>query len=121
CSDAGLPAGVLSVITTKRSGAVTRPLLNDPRLRKLTFTGSTEVGRTLVEKSAHGLLRMSMELGGNAPFVVFDDADIDAAVAGAVLATLRTAGEACTAASRFHVQNSVREEFTAKLVEEMSK
>uniref|UniRef100_UPI0007A521A2 NAD-dependent succinate-semialdehyde dehydrogenase n=1 Tax=Nocardia pseudovaccinii TaxID=189540 RepID=UPI0007A521A2 len=120
CSAAGLPDGVLSVITSSRSGAVTQPLLDDPRLRKLTFTGSTEVGKKLVEKSANGLLRTSMELGGNAPFVVFDDADIDAAVQGAMLAKLRNGGEACTAANRFHVQNGVLEEFTTKLVEAMS-
>ncbi|WP_067533405.1 NAD-dependent succinate-semialdehyde dehydrogenase [Nocardia crassostreae] len=120
CSAAGLPDGVLSVITTSRSGAVTAPLLTDPRLRKLTFTGSTPVGKKLVESAAHGLLRTSMELGGNAPFVVFDDADIDAAVQGAVLAKLRNGGEACTAANRFHVQNSVRAEFTDKLVAAMA-
>lgn len=120
CQEAGLPAGVLSVITTSHSSAVTAPLLNDPRLRKLTFTGSTPVGKKLVEQSAHGLLRTSMELGGNAPFVVFDDADIDAAVQGAVLAKLRNGGEACTAANRFHVQNSVRQEFTEKLVAAMA-
>ncbi|MGW4246838.1 NAD-dependent succinate-semialdehyde dehydrogenase [Nocardia sp. NPDC004722] len=120
CSRAGLPDGVLSVVTTSHSSAVTAPLLNDPRLRKLTFTGSTPVGKKLVEQSAHGLLRTSMELGGNAPFVVFDDADIDAAVQGAVLAKLRNGGEACTAANRFHVQNSVRQEFTDKLVAAMA-
>ncbi|MFD7843852.1 NAD-dependent succinate-semialdehyde dehydrogenase [Nocardia sp. NPDC059764] len=120
CGEAGLPDGVLSVITTSRSSAVTAPLLNDPRLRKLTFTGSTPVGKKLVEQSAHGLLRTSMELGGNAPFVVFDDADLDAAVQGAVLAKLRNGGEACTAANRFHVQNSVRQEFTDKLVAAMA-
>ncbi|MEV6430942.1 NAD-dependent succinate-semialdehyde dehydrogenase [Nocardia sp. NPDC051463] len=120
CSEAGLPHGVLSVITTSRSGAVTQPLLDDPRLRKLTFTGSTEVGKKLVAMSAHGLLRTSMELGGNAPFVVFDDADIDAAVQGAMLAKLRNGGEACTAANRFHVQSGVLEEFTTKFVETMS-
>ncbi|WP_433563301.1 NAD-dependent succinate-semialdehyde dehydrogenase [Nocardia sp. CA-151230] len=120
CSEAGLPDGVLSVITTSHSGAVTAPLLNDPRLRKLTFTGSTPVGKKLVEQSAHGLLRTSMELGGNAPFVVFDDADLDAAVQGALLAKLRNGGEACTAANRFHVQNSVRQEFTDKLVAAMA-
>ncbi|MFE3075483.1 NAD-dependent succinate-semialdehyde dehydrogenase [Nocardia tengchongensis] len=120
CSAAGLPDGVLSVITTSRSSAVTAPLLNDLRLRKLTFTGSTPVGKKLVEQSAHGLLRTSMELGGNAPFVVFDDADLDAAVQGAVLAKLRNGGEACTAANRFHVQNSVRQEFTDKLVAAMA-
>lgn len=119
CSEAGLPDGVLSVITSRHSGAVTQPLLDDPRLRKLTFTGSTEVGRMLVEKSAGGLLRTSMELGGNAPFVVFDDADIDDAVAGAMLAKLRNGGEACTAANRFHVQRGVLDEFTDKLVRAM--
>ncbi|WP_174867495.1 NAD-dependent succinate-semialdehyde dehydrogenase [Nocardia arthritidis] len=120
CHEAGLPDGVLSVITTSRSGAVTQPLLNDPRLRKLTFTGSTEVGKKLVAQAADGLLRMSMELGGNAPFVVFDDADVDAAVQGALLAKLRNGGEACTAANRFHVQHGVLEEFTTKLVDAMS-
>lgn len=119
-AEAGLPKGVLSVLPTSHSGEVTGPLLDDPRLRKLTFTGSTAVGRVLVEKSAKGLLRTSMELGGNAPFVVFDDADIDAAVEGAVLAKLRNGGEACTAANRFHVANPVREEFTTKLTERMS-
>ncbi|WP_068274942.1 NAD-dependent succinate-semialdehyde dehydrogenase [Aldersonia kunmingensis] len=120
CTDAGLPPGVLSVVTTKHSNEVTEPLLNDPRLRKLTFTGSTEVGRKLVEKTAKGLLRTSMELGGNAPFLVFDDADLDKAVEGAMLAKLRNGGEACTAANRLHVQNGVREEFTRKLVEKMT-
>ncbi len=118
--EAGLPPGVLSVLPTSHSSAVTEPLLEDPRLRKLTFTGSTGVGRMLVEKSAKGLLRTSMELGGNAPFVVFDDADVDAAVDGAMLAKLRNGGEACTAANRFHVANAVREEFTAKLTERMA-
>ncbi|GAA5043587.1 NAD-dependent succinate-semialdehyde dehydrogenase [Nocardia callitridis] len=120
CGEAGLPDGVLSVITSSKSGAVTQPLLDDPRLRKLTFTGSTEVGKSLVEKSANGLLRTSMELGGNAPFVVFDDADIDAAVEGALLAKLRNGGEACTAANRFHVHNDVLAEFTDKLVAAMT-
>ncbi|WP_280312253.1 NAD-dependent succinate-semialdehyde dehydrogenase [Nocardia abscessus] len=120
CSAAGLPDGVLSVVTSSRSGAVTQPLLDDPRLRKLTFTGSTEVGKKLVEKSANRLLRTSMELGGNAPFVVFEDADVDAAVQGAMLAKLRNGGEACTAANRFHVHESVLEEFSTKLVEAMS-
>lgn len=120
CSDAGLPAGVLSVITTSKSGAVTGPLLDDPRLRKLTFTGSTAVGKKLVAASANRLLRTSMELGGNAPFVVFADADVDAAVAGAVQAKMRNGGEACTAANRFHVHNTVRAEFTDKLAAAMS-
>ncbi|WP_336084371.1 NAD-dependent succinate-semialdehyde dehydrogenase [Nocardia sp. SSK8] len=120
CSEAGLPDGVLSVVTTSRSGAVTGPLIDDPRLRKLTFTGSTEVGKKLVAASANRLLRTSMELGGNAPFVVFDDADVDAAVAGAMLAKLRNGGEACTAANRFHVQRGVVAEFTEKLVAAMA-
>ncbi|MFF0489834.1 NAD-dependent succinate-semialdehyde dehydrogenase [Nocardia sp. NPDC004068] len=121
CSEAGLPDGVLSVITSSRSSAVTEPLLDDSRLRKLTFTGSTAVGKKLVEKSANKLLRTSMELGGNAPFVVFDDADIDAAVEGAMLAKLRNGGEACTAANRFHVHNAVRAEFTEKFAAAMRK
>ena len=120
CAEAGLPDGVLSVLTSRQSSALTQPLLDDPRLRKLTFTGSTEVGRSLVQKSAPGLLRTSMELGGNAPFVVFEDADIDAAVQGAMLAKLRNGGEACTAANRFHVQRSVLNEFTDKFVAAMT-
>lgn len=120
CADAGLPKGVLSVLTTSHSGPVTAPLIDDPRLRKLTFTGSTGVGQKLIEASAKGLLRTSMELGGNAPFVIFEDADLDAAVEGAMAAKLRNGGEACTAANRFHVHNSVRAEFTTKLVERMS-
>ncbi len=119
-AEVGLPAGVLGVLTTSRSNDVTEPIISDPRLRKLTFTGSTSVGQALVEKAAKGLLRTSMELGGNAPFVVFDDADIDAAVDGAMLAKMRNGGEACTAANRFHVHNGVRAEFTDKLVARMS-
>jgi succinate-semialdehyde dehydrogenase / glutarate-semialdehyde dehydrogenase len=113
--DAGLPAGVLNVLTASSSGEVSAPIINDPRLRKLTFTGSTEVGRKLVEQSAPGLLRTSMELGGNAPFIVFPDADVDAAVEGAVIAKMRNIGEACTAANRFHVAGKVAEEFAEKL------
>ncbi len=113
--DAGLPAGVLNVITASSSGEVSAPIINDPRLRKLTFTGSTEVGRKLVEQSAPGLLRTSMELGGNAPFLVFDDADVDDAVEGAMIAKMRNIGEACTAANRFHVADKVAEEFAEKL------
>ncbi|WP_127782095.1 NAD-dependent succinate-semialdehyde dehydrogenase [Rhodococcus sp. X156] len=118
-AEAGVPRGVFSVLPSSRSSEVTAPLLTDPRLRKLTFTGSTGVGRTLIEKSSKHLLRTSMELGGNAPFVVFDDADVDAAVEGAMLAKIRNGGEACTAANRFHVANAVREEFTTKLVAKM--
>ncbi|HLL93289.1 MAG TPA: NAD-dependent succinate-semialdehyde dehydrogenase [Solirubrobacteraceae bacterium] len=117
--EAGLPAGVLNVITAARSGDVVEPLLRDPRTRKLSFTGSTEVGRTLIEQSAHQVLRVSMELGGNAPFLVFDDADLDAAVEGAMLAKMRNVGEACTAANRFHVHESVAEEFARRLAERM--
>jgi succinate-semialdehyde dehydrogenase/glutarate-semialdehyde dehydrogenase len=117
--DCGLPAGVLNVVTTSSSGAVTAPLIEDPRLRKLSFTGSTEVGRKLVEQSAGQLLRVSMELGGNAPFIVFDDADVDDAVAGAMIAKMRNIGEACTAANRFHVAGGVAGEFASKLAEKM--
>ncbi len=106
--ECGLPAGVLNVLTSSSSSDVSKPIISDPRLRKLTFTGSTEVGRKLVEQSAPGLLRTSMELGGNAPFIVFGDADVDAAVEGAVIAKMRNIGEACTAANRFHVAGRSR-------------
>jgi succinate-semialdehyde dehydrogenase/glutarate-semialdehyde dehydrogenase len=112
---AGLPAGVLNVVTSSSSSAVSKPIIGDPRLRKLTFTGSTEVGKMLVEQSAQNLLRTSMELGGNAPFLVFPDADVDAAVEGAVIAKMRNIGEACTAANRFHVADKVADEFAEKL------
>jgi len=118
-TEAGLPAGVLNVVTTKSTGEVMEPLIRDPRLRKLTFTGSTEVGRTLIEQSAQGLLRVSMELGGNAPFLVFGDADLDKAVDGAMLAKMRNVGEACTAANRFIVHESVADEFGRRLAERM--
>src|ERR687890_1364448 len=117
--EAGLPAGVLNVVSSSSSSEVSKPIISDPRLRKLTFTGSTEVGRKLVEQSAEGLLRTSMELGGNAPFLVFEDAYVDAAVEGAMIAKMRNIGEACTAANRFHVHDSVRDEFTEKLAEKM--
>ena len=113
--ESGLPAGVLNVITASSSSAVSKPIIADPRLRKLTFTGSTEVGRKLIEQSAEGVLRTSMELGGNAPFLVFADADVDAAVDGAVIAKMRNMGEACTAANRFHVAERVQDEFAEKL------
>ncbi len=116
---AGLPAGVLNVLTAKKSGALIEPLLKDPRTRKLSFTGSTEVGRSLIEQSAEQVLRVSMELGGNAPFVVFEDADLDAAIEGAMLAKMRNVGEACTAANRFHVHESIAEEFASRLAERM--
>ncbi|HEX4429352.1 MAG TPA: NAD-dependent succinate-semialdehyde dehydrogenase [Frankiaceae bacterium] len=118
--DAGLPDGVLNVITSSSSGSVVKPLLEDSRLRKLSFTGSTEVGRLLMEQSSGRLLRLSMELGGNAPFVVFADADIDLAVEQAMVAKMRNMGESCVAANRFHVEESVAEEFTAKLTEKMA-
>jgi succinate-semialdehyde dehydrogenase / glutarate-semialdehyde dehydrogenase len=117
--EAGLPGGVLNVITTRHSGPVVEPLLKDARTRKLSFTGSTEVGRRLIEQSAQQILRVSMELGGNAPFIVFDDADFDAAVEGAVVAKMRNVGEACTAANRFHVHESVAERFAQRLSERM--
>jgi succinate-semialdehyde dehydrogenase / glutarate-semialdehyde dehydrogenase len=117
--EAGLPPGALNVITAKHSGAMIEPLLKDPRTRKLSFTGSTEVGRTLIEQSAEQVLRVSMELGGNAPFLVFEDADLDAAIEGALVAKMRNVGEACTAANRFHVHESVADEFAHRLAERM--
>ncbi|ONI68337.1 NAD-dependent succinate-semialdehyde dehydrogenase [Kribbella sp. ALI-6-A] len=119
-TEAGLPAGVLNVITTSDSGGVMEPLIRDPRTRKLSFTGSTPVGRSLIEQSAEQVLRTSMELGGNAPFLVFSDADLDQAVEGAMLAKMRNGGEACTAANRIYVHSSVLEDFAAKLTEKMS-
>jgi succinate-semialdehyde dehydrogenase/glutarate-semialdehyde dehydrogenase len=116
---AGLPAGVLNVITTTSSGAVMAPIIKDPRARKLSFTGSTEVGRKLIAQAADNVLRVSMELGGNAPFLIFDDADLDAAVEGALIAKMRNVGEACTAANRFHVAEPVAEAFSARLAERM--
>ncbi len=112
---AGLPGGVLNLITASSSGETMGPLIADSRLRKLSFTGSTEVGRSLMEQASQNLLRLSMELGGNAPFIVFDDADVDAAVQGAVIAKMRNIGEACTAANRFHVSDRVADEFAEKL------
>jgi succinate-semialdehyde dehydrogenase/glutarate-semialdehyde dehydrogenase len=117
--EVGLPGGVFNVITSSSSGSVMAPLIHDPRTRKLSFTGSTEVGRKLIEESADQILRVSMELGGNAPFLVFEDADLDAAVEGAMIAKLRNIGEACTAANRFHVAERVAEAFAAKLAERM--
>jgi succinate-semialdehyde dehydrogenase / glutarate-semialdehyde dehydrogenase len=117
--EAGLPGGVFNIITTSSSGKTTGPLIQDPRLRKLSFTGSTEVGRSLIEASASQVLKVSMELGGNAPFLIFDDADLDAAVDGALLAKMRNIGEACTSANRFHVAESVQDEFQRRLAEKM--
>jgi len=117
--EAGVPDGVVNVITSSSAGGVSGPIISDPRLRKLTFTGSTEVGRTLIEQSAKRVLKVSMELGGNAPFLVFADADLDRAVDGAMLAKMRNIGEACTAANRFIVHQSVAAEFGARLAERM--
>jgi succinate-semialdehyde dehydrogenase / glutarate-semialdehyde dehydrogenase len=117
--EAGLPGGVLNLITASSSGETMAPLIADQRLRKMSFTGSTEVGRRLMAQASDTLLRLSMELGGNAPFIVFEDADIDAAVAGAMLAKMRNMGEACTSANRFHVAGAVAEQFSAKLAEKM--
>ena len=118
--EAGLPAGVLNVIPTSTAGATTGPLVADPRLRKISFTGSTDVGRRLMANAAETVLRTSMELGGNAPFVVFEDADIDAAVDGAMAAKMRNMGEACTAANRFIIHDTVANEFTQKFAARLS-
>lgn len=117
--DCGLPAGVLNVVTTTNASATTGPLIRDPRLRKLSFTGSTEVGKKLIEASSEQVLRVSMELGGNAPFLVFADADVEAAVDGAMLAKMRNGGEACTSANRFYVQRDVADEFSHRMAERM--
>lgn len=119
-TEAGLPAGVLNVIVTDDAGAVMEPLIRDPRTRKLSFTGSTEVGRRLIEQAAEQVLRTSMELGGNAPLLVFGDADLDQAVEGAVLAKMRNGGEACTAANRMYVHASVMEEFASRMTERLA-
>ena len=116
---AGLPAGVLNVITSSSSGEVMEPLIRDPRTRKLSFTGSTEVGRALLEQAAEQILRVSMELGGNAPFLVFEDADLQDALDGAMIAKMRNIGEACTSANRFHVHESLAQDFAEGLAERM--
>jgi len=113
----GLPHGVLNVVTARSAGSLMEPLIRDPRTRKLSFTGSTEVGRKLMEQAAEQILRVSMELGGNAPFVVFEDADLDAAVEGAIVAKMRNIGEACTAANRFHVAQPIAAEFARRLAD----
>jgi len=117
--EAGLPDGVLNILPTTRSAELVDPLLDDPRLRKLSFTGSTEVGAKLASRAASRVLRISMELGGNAPFVVFGDADLDAALDGAMVAKLRNMGEACTSANRFLVHSSLLDEFSGRLAERM--
>ena len=119
--EVGLPAGVLNVVPTTNASEVVNPLLRDPRLRKVSFTGSTAVGKSLLRMSADRVLRTSMELGGNAPFIVFDDADIDQAVEGAVAAKLRNMGEACTAANRFLVQSGIHDEFARRLADRLGK
>ena len=115
--DAGVPAGVVNVINTSTSGPVSEAIISDPRLRKLSFTGSTSVGQKLLEQAATGVLRTSMELGGNAPFIVFEDADLDKAVEGALAAKFRNIGEACTAANRFIVHSSIAEEFARRITD----
>lgn len=118
--EAGIPPGVVNVVPSNRSGAVVSAMLHDPRVRKLSFTGSTEVGRVLLREAADAVVNCSMELGGNAPFIVFADADVDAAVEGALVAKMRNAGEACTAANRFYVQRPVADEFAGKLAKRMA-
>jgi succinate-semialdehyde dehydrogenase / glutarate-semialdehyde dehydrogenase len=117
--ESGLPGGVLNLVTSTSASATMGSLIADQRLRKLSFTGSTEIGRTLMAQASDGLLRLSMELGGNAPFVVFEDADLDAAVTGAVIAKMRNVGEACTAANRFHVAEPVAGEFARRLADRL--
>ncbi|HVM18427.1 MAG TPA: NAD-dependent succinate-semialdehyde dehydrogenase [Egibacteraceae bacterium] len=118
-AEAGVPDGVVNVVPSRQSSAFSTALLADPRVRKLSFTGSTEVGRSLLELAAHQVIDCSMELGGNAPFVVLDDADVDAAVEGAMVAKMRNGGEACTAANRFYVHEAVADEFTSKFTDAM--
>ena len=116
---AGVPAGVVNVVNTSKPGPVCSAILHDPRVRKLSFTGSTQVGRLLLREAADSVVSSSMELGGNAPFIVLDDADLDSAIEGAMIAKMRNAGEACTAANRFYVQRGIHDAFVAKLVEKM--
>ena len=116
---AGVPKGVISVLPSRRSGKLVDALLHDPRVRVVSFTGSTEVGRTLLKSAADNIVTPAMELGGNAPFVVFEDADIDAAVSGAIIAKMRNIGEACTAANRFYVHDKVHDQFAKKLADKM--
>jgi len=118
--EAGVPAGVVNVIPSRRSGPVVSAMLHDPRVRVVSFTGSTEVGRKLLHEAADNILKPAMELGGNAPFIVFDDADIDAAIEGAMVAKMRNMGEACTAANRFYVHEKVHGEFAKKLTDKMA-
>ena len=117
--ECGLPPGVLNVVTGSSSSDISKPIIGDPRLRKLSFTGSTEVGRKLIAQAADNVLKVSMELGGNAPFLIFEDADLDDAVEGAMIAKMRNVGEACTAANRFHVAGEVAPQFAEKLAARM--
>jgi succinate-semialdehyde dehydrogenase/glutarate-semialdehyde dehydrogenase len=117
--EAGVPAGVVNVIPSRRSGPVVSTMLHDPRVRVVSFTGSTEVGRKLLHEAADNVVKPAMELGGNAPFIVFDDADIDAAIDGAMIAKMRNMGEACTAANRFYVHEKIHPEFSQKLTARM--
>ncbi|TKA98001.1 NAD-dependent succinate-semialdehyde dehydrogenase [Cereibacter changlensis] len=119
-AEAGVPPGVVNVLTTTQPGAVVNAMLADPRVRKLSFTGSTGVGRTLLAEAAKTVVSCSMELGGNAPFLVFDDADLEAALDGAMIAKMRNAGEACTAANRFYVQSGIHDAFVAGLTRRMA-
>ncbi|MGE0061157.1 MAG: NAD-dependent succinate-semialdehyde dehydrogenase [Xanthobacteraceae bacterium] len=118
--EAGVPPGVVNVIPSRSSGKVVSTMLHDPRVRVVSFTGSTEVGRKLLHEAADNVVKSAMELGGNAPFIVFDDADIDAAIDGAMIAKMRNMGEACTAANRFYVHEKVHDEFAKKLTAKMS-
>jgi succinate-semialdehyde dehydrogenase/glutarate-semialdehyde dehydrogenase len=118
--EAGVPAGVCNVIPSRSSGKVVSAMLHDPRVRAVSFTGSTEVGRKLLIEAADNILKPAMELGGNAPFIVFDDADIDAAIEGAMIAKMRNMGEACTAANRFYVHEKVHDEFAKKFAGKMA-
>src|SRR5918911_3086436 len=118
--EAGVPAGVVNVIPSRRSGPVVSAMLHDPRVRVVSFTGSTEVGRKLLHEAADNVVKPAMELGGNAPFIVFEDADIDAAIEGAMIAKMRNMGEACTSANRFYVHEKVHDDFAKKLTERMS-
>ncbi len=118
---AGVPAGVFSVITSKRSSDIGKEFCENPRIRKLTFTGSTEVGRILLRQAADQVLKCSMELGGNAPFIVFDDADLDKAVEGAMISKFRNNGQTCVCANRIYVQAGVYDAFAAKLAAAVNK
>jgi succinate-semialdehyde dehydrogenase / glutarate-semialdehyde dehydrogenase len=118
--EAGVPPGVINILPSRHSGAVVGAMLEDPRVRVVSFTGSTEVGRRLLSASARFVINPRMELGGNAPFIVFEDADLDAAVSGAMTAKMRNMGEACTAANRFYVHESIHDEFVQRVARQMS-